>query len=90
MESKQKPQGSALKGLIFVLTGELSRPREEIARELELLGAKVSSSVSKKTSYVVAGEGAGSKLQKAQELKVPVLDEAGLGELLEARAVVSE
>lgn len=89
LESKQKPQGSALKGLSFVLTGELSRPREEIARELELLGAKVSGSVSKKTSYVVAGEGAGSKLQKAQELKVPVLDEASLGELLEARAVAS-
>lgn len=81
-EAKEKPQGDGLKGLTFVLTGELSRPREEISRRLESLGAKVSSSVSKKTSYVVAGEAAGSKLQKAQELGVPVLDEAGLEALL--------
>lgn len=81
-EAKEKPQGDRLKGLTFVLTGELSRPREEILRRLEALGAKVSSSVSKKTSYVVAGEGAGSKLQKARELGVPVLDEAGLEALL--------
>lgn len=81
-EAKEKPKGDALAGLTFVLTGELSRPREEVSRELEALGAKVSGSVSKKTSYVVAGPGAGSKLQKAQELGVPVLDEEGLKALL--------
>lgn len=70
----------------MVLTGELSRPREEISRRLEALGAKVSSSVSKKTSYLVAGEGAGSKLQRAQELGVPVLDEAGLEALVSQRS----
>lgn len=90
LEAKQKPQGNALKGLTFVLTGELSRPREELSRELEALGAKVSGSVSKKTSYVVAGEGAGSKLQKAQELKIPVLDEEGLAELLKAKTAALE
>ncbi|MER3479228.1 MAG: DNA ligase (NAD(+)) LigA [Meiothermus sp.] len=85
-EAKEKPQGDALKGLTLVLTGELSRPREEISRRLEALGAKVSSSVSKKTSYLVAGEGAGSKLQRAQELGVPVLDEAGLEALVSQRS----
>lgn len=89
LEAQHKPQGDALKGLTFVLTGELSRPREEISRELEALGAKISGSVSKKTSYVVAGAGAGSKLQKAQELKVAVLDEKGLADLLSQKATTT-
>ncbi|MCX7601000.1 MAG: NAD-dependent DNA ligase LigA [Meiothermus sp.] len=84
-EAKEKQTSNALEGLTFVLTGELSRPRDEVARALEALGAKVSSSVSKKTSYVVAGPGAGSKLAKAQELGVPVLDESGLTQLLRAK-----
>lgn len=88
-EAKEKRVGNALQGLTFVLTGEISRPRDEISRELEALGAKVSSSVSKKTSYLVAGENAGSKLQKAQELGVPVLDEAGLQKLLDEKVVGS-
>jgi len=71
-----------LSGLIFVLTGSLSRPRGEIKDRLQALGAKVAGSVSKKTSYVVAGDAAGSKLDKAQQLGVQILDEAGLEKLL--------
>jgi DNA ligase (NAD+) len=76
------PRGDALAGLSFVLTGTLSEPRDAVKAKLEALGARVSSSVSKKTSYLVAGEAAGSKRDKALSLKVPVLDEAGLAELL--------
>ena len=73
----------ALAGLTFVLTGGLSgRTREEAGAALEALGAKVAGSVSKKTSYVVAGTNAGSKLAKAESLGVPVLDEAALDEIL--------
>lgn len=70
------PVGERLAGLTFVLTGELSHnSRKEAGAILEALGAKVSGSVSKKTSCVIAGEAAGSKLRKANELGVPVLDE---------------
>lgn len=76
MESLAEPVGDLLAGKTFVLTGELSAySRKEAGEKLEALGAKVSGSVSKKTSCVVAGEAAGSKLRKAQELGVPVLDE---------------
>ncbi|WP_457630247.1 NAD-dependent DNA ligase LigA [Oceanithermus sp.] len=80
-----RPAEQPLAGLTIVLTGELSRPRSEVKEELEALGARVAGSVSRKTSYVVAGPGAGSKLKKARELGVPVLDEAGLQELLAGR-----
>ncbi|MBQ8975417.1 MAG: NAD-dependent DNA ligase LigA, partial [Oscillospiraceae bacterium] len=74
---RDKPQGSALSGKTFVLTGTLrDYTRDEAAKIIEDMGGKVSSSVSKKTSYVVAGEAAGSKLTKAQSLGVPVLTQA--------------
>ena len=69
-----------------MLTGTLpTLSREEAKEKIEAAGGKVSGSVSKKTNYVVAGEEAGSKLDKAQELKIPVLDEAGLLAMLQAR-----
>ncbi len=72
-----------LAGLTFVLTGTLpTLTRDEAKERIESAGGKVSGSVSRKTSYVVAGEEAGSKLEKAESLKVPVLDEAGLLDLL--------
>ncbi len=72
-----------LAGQTVVLTGSLSgMSRDEAGEKLEALGAKVSGSVSKKTSFVVAGEAAGSKLDKARELGVPVWDEAQLLALL--------
>ncbi len=77
------PTEMPLAGLTVVLTGTLSTlGRDEASDKLEALGAKVAGSVSKKTSYVVAGAEAGSKLDKAQALGVPVLDEAGLMRLL--------
>ena len=76
MESTAQPVGDLLVGLTFVLTGELSAySRKEAGERLESLGAKVSGSVSKKTSCIIAGEAAGSKLRKARELNIPVLDE---------------
>jgi DNA ligase (NAD+) len=72
-----------LEGQTIVLTGTLaSLSRDDAKERLEALGAKVAGSVSKKTSFVVAGEAAGSKLDKAQELGVEVWDEARLLELL--------
>lgn len=77
------PTEMPLAGLTVVLTGTLSSMgRDEAKDKLEALGAKVAGSVSKKTSYVVAGAEAGSKLEKAQALGVPVLDEHGLQQLL--------
>ncbi len=77
------PKGTALAGKTFVLTGTLPALTREAATEMiESAGGKVSGSVSKKTSYVLAGEEAGSKLEKARALGVPVIDEAGFRRML--------
>jgi DNA ligase (NAD+) len=79
--------GDGLAGKTFVLTGTLPTLTREQAGELILAhGGKVSESVSKKTSYVVAGASAGSKLTRAQQLGVPILDEAALLALVSAPA----
>ncbi len=83
---RAKKRRGHLEGLSVVLTGGLSDfTRDDAAAALADAGAKVTSSVSKKTDYVVAGENPGSKLDKAQDLGVPVIDEAGLKKLLEGR-----
>jgi DNA ligase (NAD+) len=81
--AEKKVVGTALTGMTFVLTGTLpTLTRDEAKARIEAAGGKVSGSVSKKTSYVVAGDDAGSKLEKARELNVAILDEPGLLELL--------
>jgi len=83
MTAEIKKRSSQLAGLTFVLTGTLpTLSRDEAKKRIEDAGGKTAGSVSKKTGYVVAGEEAGSKLDKAMELKVPVIDEAGLLRLL--------
>jgi DNA ligase (NAD+) len=83
MLAEKKVRTNTLEGLTFVLTGTLPTLTREAAKEMiESAGGKVSGSVSKKTSYVVAGEEAGAKLDKAQSIGVPILDEAGLRALL--------
>lgn len=72
------PASQELAGETWVLTGTLSRPRDEVAEVIRRHGGKVSGSVSKKTSYVLAGEEAGGKLDKAKSLGVPVVDETEL------------
>jgi DNA ligase (NAD+) len=75
-EKQTRIEGGPLAGLTFVVTGTLEKfEREEIERLIERLGGKASGSVSKKTSFLVAGEKAGSKLDKAKDLGVPVLTE---------------
>ena len=80
---RQETQSSALEGSTFVLTGTLpTMSRKEATQLIESHGGKVTSSVSKKTSYVLAGEEAGSKLEKARQLEIPVLTEEDLRNML--------
>ena len=84
MTMPQKEEGSnALAGLTIVVTGTLpTLGRKEATELIEKNGGKATGSVSKKTSYLVAGEAAGSKLTKAQSLGIPILDEDGLLNLI--------
>lgn len=83
-ESKRAITDSRFAGKIFVLTGALSKfTREEATEKIELLGGKVSGSVSKKTSYVVVGENAGSKERKARDLGIPLLTEDDFLEMIQ-------
>jgi len=84
MESAQEVESDQFRGMTFVLTGALELfTREEATALIESRGGKASGSVSKKTTYVVAGENAGSKLRKANELNIPVLSEAEFAAMLE-------
>jgi DNA ligase (NAD+) len=79
------PGDGPLRDLTFVLTGTLpDLTREQATERILAAGGRVTSSVSKKTSYVVAGDSPGSKREKAERLGVPVLDEAGLLALLDS------
>ena len=71
-----------INGKTFVITGTLSVPREEIKEKLESLGANVTGSVTKKTDYVIAGEKAGSKLDKANSLGIKVINEEEYNEMI--------
>jgi DNA ligase (NAD+) len=82
---EEKVISAAVAGKTFVLTGTFPTMTRDQAKDLlEKAGAKVAGSVSKKTDYVVAGADAGSKLTKAEELGVPIIDEAGMLNLLGA------
>ncbi len=93
VEPKEVVQSAAAATLMnktFVITGTLSKPREDFKAIIEAAGGKVGGSVSKKTDYLLAGAEAGSKLTKAQELGVVVLDEAAFEELLGVRDTSTE
>lgn len=76
MESTSEQSSSQFEGMTFVITGTLSRGREEFKRMIQAAGGRVSDSVSSKTTYLLAGESAGSKLAKAEKLGITILDEA--------------
>jgi len=81
-----KREQEPLEGLTFVFTGSLNRwTRDEVKRMVERLGGRATSSVSGETDYVVAGPGAGSKLEEAEEHDVPVMDEQDFVEFLEEK-----
>jgi DNA ligase (NAD+) len=83
-ESKRTISDARFAGMTFVLTGALTKfTRDEATEKIELLGGKASGSVSKKTTYVVVGENAGSKERKARELGIPILSEDQFLELIQ-------
>jgi DNA ligase (NAD+) len=83
---KKEAVGTSLAGLTFVITGTLpTMGRKEAAELIESHGGKVTGSVSKKTDYLVAGESAGSKLDKANALGIPVLSEEELQQMIGER-----
>ena len=83
-ESKRVISDARFAGMTFVLTGALSKlTREEATEKIELLGGKASGSVSRKTTYVVVGENAGSKERKARELGIPILSEDDFLEMIQ-------
>ena len=88
LEEEGPPPGEGpLAGKTVVLTGTLpTLTREQATERILAAGGRVTTSVSRRTDYVVAGEAAGSKLEKAERLRVPVLDEAGLEMLLRGDA----
>ncbi len=87
---KPRREGGALAGLTFVVTGTLpGLSREEAHALIENAGGKTADSVSRKTSYVVAGEKAGSKRDKAEKLGVPIIDEAKLREMAQGEVMVA-
>ncbi len=88
VERKKEAADNPFKGKTVVLTGTMSRPRGEIKAMLEMLGAKVSGSVSKKTNFVIYGEEAGSKLTKAESLGVTTLTEDEMGQMLAKEGMI--
>lgn len=81
--------GGPLSGTTWVITGTLSKPREEIAEMIRAAGGKVASGISRKTTWLLAGQDGGSKLAKAQELDVRIIDEAGFRDLLAGRILIA-
>jgi len=83
-ESKRSLTDARFSGMTFVLTGALSKfTREEASEKIELLGGKSAGSVSRKTTYVIVGENAGSKERKARELGIPILTEDDFLEMIQ-------
>jgi DNA ligase (NAD+) len=83
-------QDQPLEGQIWVLTGSLEMPRARAKTLLEALGARVTGSVSAKTTVLLAGEAAGSKLKKAESLGVRIIDEQAFRELLQEHSLAAE
>ncbi|MFH1537545.1 MAG: NAD-dependent DNA ligase LigA [bacterium] len=82
MEEASGGAVASLAGKTFIITGTLSRPRQEVKRKIEAAGGRVTSSVTKNTDFLLAGESPGSKLDKARKFKVEVIDEKKLDEML--------
>jgi DNA ligase (NAD+) len=82
MESTSIQTSTVFEGMTFVITGTLSRNREDFKKMILSAGGKVSDSVSKRTSYLLAGENAGSKLAKAEKLGITILDETSFTKML--------